>query len=52
MSIAHGMWLASQSGNIVVLHPLLASTQDTAFVGQGDTLTVHTNARLRGYVAP
>ncbi|HKW47674.1 MAG TPA: hypothetical protein VJN70_09515 [Gemmatimonadaceae bacterium] len=52
MAIATGTWLGSQSGNIVVLYPLLASTQDTAFVGQADTLTRHAFGHVEVYVAP
>lgn len=52
VTIAHGTWLATESGNMVVLHPLLATEQDTAFVGMGDTLTLHLNAQMQIYVAP
>jgi hypothetical protein len=50
--IAHGTWLGAQSGNIIVLQPLSASSQDTLFVGSGDTLTRHLNSQIELYVAP
>lgn len=50
--IAFGTWLAVQSGNVIILHPLLASTIDTLFVGRGDTLTERTGLGVELYVAP
>ena len=51
-----GLWLGSQTGNVVVLWPAIASTIDTAFVGNGDTLTLHTHSggavHVETYVAP
>ena len=35
--MAHGTWLGAQTGNIAVLQPLNASSQDTLFIGSGDT---------------
>lgn len=52
VTIAHGTWLGAQSGNVIVLHPLLASSQDTLYVGRGDTLTRHSNSQIELYVAP
>ena len=51
-TIAFGTWRAAQSGNVIVLYPLLANTVDTAFVGNGDTLTLHTDSHIQLYVAP
>jgi hypothetical protein len=50
--IALDTWLAAQSGNAIVLHPLSASTVDTLFVGHGDTLTGHTRLGIELYVGP
>ena len=52
VTIARGTWWASQSGNVVVLHPIIASSLDTAFVGRGDTLTLHINSQVQVYVSP
>ena len=53
--IALGTWLASQSGNVVALFPLIASSLDTAFL-TGDTLTLHAHPNrilhVEVYVAP
>jgi hypothetical protein len=51
-TIARGSWLGKQSGDMIVLYPLLASTVDTLFVGHGDTLTRHTSSGVELYVAP
>jgi hypothetical protein len=54
--ISLGLWVASQSGNVVVLSPAIASSIDTAFVGNGDTLTLHAHSggalHVETYVAP
>lgn len=50
--VAFGTWLGVQSGNIIVLQPLLASDHDTLFIGSGDTLTEHSNSQVWLYVAP
>ena len=55
-TIRLGTWVASQSGNVVVLLPVTASFQDTAFLA-GDTLTLHTHPfrsalHVNVYVAP
>lgn len=52
VTIARGTWWGSQSGNVIVLHPIIASSQDTAFVGRGDTLTLHIFSQVQVYVAP
>lgn len=51
-TIAHGTWRAAQSGNAVILYPLAASEVDTAFLGRGDSLTLHTSSHIQLYVAP
>lgn len=50
--IAHATWLGAQSGNIIVPQPLSASSEDTLFVGSGNTLTRHRNSQIEFYVAP
>jgi hypothetical protein len=54
--INHGLWLAAQTGSVIVLKPLAASSQDTAFLGGSDTLTLHTyvsgSLQVELYVAP
>jgi hypothetical protein len=54
-TIRLGTWLASQSGNVVALFPLIATSIDTAFLS-GDTLTLHTHSshvlQVRIFVAP
>ncbi len=54
--ISFGTWLASQSGTVVALFPALANSLDTAFVGHGDTLTLHAHSgnalHVEIYVAP
>jgi len=51
-----GKWAATQFGNTVVLFPIFAQSQDTAFLGAGDTLTLHTHdsgaLQVKVYVAP
>jgi hypothetical protein len=54
--ISFGTWHATQSGNVVALYPLLASTLDTATVA-GDTLTLRAHVggslvQTNVYVAP
>jgi hypothetical protein len=54
--ISFGTWRATQSGNVVVLSPLLASTVDTATLA-GDTLTLRAHlgsglVQTDVYVAP
>lgn len=55
-TINHGLWLASQTGSVIVLSPLIASSQDTAFLSGSDTLTLHTyvsgSLQVALYVAP
>jgi hypothetical protein len=55
-TISLGTWVASQSGDVVVLFPAIASSRDTAFLGHGDTLTLHAHSsgvlRVEVYVAP
>jgi len=54
--VALGTWAATQFGNVVVLRPIIASSLDTAFLGAGDTLTLHTRSggapQVQVYVAP
>jgi hypothetical protein len=55
-TIRLGTWVASQSGNVVALRPVTASSQDTAFLAS-DTLTLHTHPvssllQVNVYVAP
>lgn len=56
ITISHGTWLASQSGDVVALFPVIANTRDTAFLGRGDTLTLHAHSggvlHIEVYVAP
>jgi hypothetical protein len=54
--VSVGTWAATRFGNTVVLFPILANSLDTAFVGAGDTLTLHSRAggalHVEVYVAP
>ena len=54
-TIRLGTWVASPSGNVVVLRPVTATSQDTAFLA-GDTLTLHAHSdrslHTQVYVAP
>ncbi len=51
--VSLGTWRATQTGSVIVLFPLIASTVDTATLS-GNTLTLHAHqpARLDVYVAP
>ena len=54
--ISIGTWAATQFGSTVVLRPIIATSLDTAFVGAGETLTLHTHGdgalHVKVYVAP
>jgi len=51
-----GTWAATQFGSTVVLRPILATSLDTAFVGAGEILTLHTREagalHVNVYVTP